>query len=280
MTPEITSSTNIAGVTTAAGASIERQLSDERQALLNFCLHRGDACLILGQRLGAWCGHGPVLEQDIALTNIALDLVGQARSYYQYAADLEGQGRTEDDFAYLRNDGEFLNPLLCEVENGDWGQTILRQFFFDAHHFALLTKLAESSDEHLRAIAAKSIKEVAYHRRYSSEWVVRLGDGTTESQQRMQRALDGLWKFTGELVSSAPVDVEAAKFSIAPAPENLANAYWAYVSEVLAKADLHAPELPLDAMRQGGKSGKHSEKLGFLLAEMQHLHRSHPGAKW
>ena len=255
-------------------------LAPERAALLRFCLHRGDSCLILGQRLGAWCGHGPVLEQDIALTNVALDLVGQARAYYQYATEIEDRGRGEDDLAYWRDDIEFLNPLLCEVDNGDWGQTILRQFIFDAHHFALLTALRESSDAHLAAIAAKGIKEVAYHRRYSGEWVVRLGDGTPESHRRMQRALDRLWPYAAELVTAAPVDEAAAASGIAPALETLAEAYWEQLRAVLAKADLQVPELPADAMRYGGKTGQHSEALGYLLAEMQHLHRSHPGAPW
>ena len=255
-------------------------MSPTQTALFRFCLHRGDSCLVLGQRLAEWCGHGPVLEQDIALTNVALDLVGEARTYYQYAAELEGRGRTEDDFAYLRDDRDFLNPLLCEVDNGDWGRTILRQFFFDVHHFALLSALGASGDEHLRAIAAKGIKEVAYHRRYSSEWVVRLGDGTAESKRRMQDALDYLWIFTGELVTSAPCDRAAADAGLAPTPETLAPEFWTQVQQVLAKAGLTPPELPAEAMRHGGKSGRHSERLGFLLAEMQHLHRSHPGATW
>ena len=249
-------------------------------ALLDFVLHRADTCLILGQRLSSWCGHGPVLEQDIALTNVALDLVGQARNYYQYAAELEGRGRTEDDFAYLRNDRDFLNPLLCEVENGDWGQTILRQFLFDEHHYLLLGALRDSTDAHLAAIAAKSLKEVAYHRRYSSEWVVRLGDGTALSKRKMQAALDELWRFTGELLTSAPVDEAAGALGLSPKPETLAPTYLAQVRQVLAKATLTIPDTPPEAMQTGGKRGVHTEKLGFLLAEMQHLRRSHPGAEW
>ena len=249
-------------------------------ALHAFLLHRGDTGLILGQRLSAWCGHGPVLEQDIALTNVALDLVGQARNYYQYAAQLADDGSTEDTYAYWRNDGDFMNPLLCEVDNGDWGRTLMRQFLYDQYHFLLLESLRESSDEHLGAIAAKSIKEVAYHRRYSADWVVRLGDGTEESHQRMQVALDALWRYSGELLTSAPVDVAAAEWGLAPKPETLAADYRASVTEVLAKATLDVPEVPPIAMRHGGKSGRHSEALGFVLAEMQHLHRSHPGATW
>jgi ring-1,2-phenylacetyl-CoA epoxidase subunit PaaC len=249
-------------------------------ALLQYCLHRGDSNLILGQRISAWCGHGPVLEQDIALTNVALDLVGQARSYYQHAAELEGKGRTEDDFAYLRNENEYLNPLLCELENGDWGKTIMRQFLYDAHHFILLQALQSSNDEHLSDIAKKSLKEVTYHRRYSSEWVVRLGDGTPESHRRMQVALDDTWRYTGELLTSAPVDEAAFAFQLAPKPESLAKEYHAFVEGVLAKAQLTIPEIAPTAMQQGGKRGTHTEKMGYLLAEMQHLQRVHPGATW
>lgn len=249
-------------------------------ALANYCLHRADSNLILGQRLGEWCGHGPVLEQDIALTNIALDLVGQARSYYQYAAELQGEGKTEDDLAYLRHGREFMNPLLCEVDNGDWGRTLMRQFLYDAFHFLLLDGLRASSDEHLAGIAAKSLKEVTYHRRYSSEWVVRLGDGTSESHRRMQDALDGLWRYTDELVTPAPVDSSAAALGLTPKLDTLASPYDSYVRTVLAKATLQVPDLPAAAMRHGGKSGTHTEQLGFILAEMQHLQRAYPGAEW
>jgi ring-1,2-phenylacetyl-CoA epoxidase subunit PaaC len=252
----------------------------KKEALTNYCLHRGDANLILGQRISAWCGHGPVLEQDIALTNLALDLVGQARNYYQYAAELEGKGRTEDDLAYLRDEHEYLSPLLCEIENGDWGQTLMRQFLYDAHHFLLLRELQNSSDEHLAAIAAKSLKEVTYHRRYSSEWVVRLGDGTPESHRRMQQALNETWRFSGELLTSAPVDDSAVLHGLAPKPESLADEYHEFVGQVLAKAQLSIPETPQNAMQQGGKQGRHTEKMGYLLAEMQYLQRVHPGATW
>ncbi len=256
------------------------KLTQRDEALYNFCLHRADSNLILGQRLGEWCGHGPVLEQDIALTNIALDLVGQARSYYQYAAEMQGNDTTEDDLAYLRHEREYMNPLLCEVENGDWGQTVMRQYLHDAHHYLLLRHLASSSDAHLAAIATKSIKEVTYHRRWSSEWVVRLGDGTSESHRRMQNALNTLWRYTAELVTSAPVDVAAVEFQLAPKPETLSQQYTNEVQGVLAKAGLTAPETPAEAMRHGGKSGLHTEKLGYLLAEMQHLQRAYPGATW
>ena len=255
-------------------------LPPARRALFDYCLHRGDSNLVLAQRISAWCGHGPVLEQDIALTNVALDLVGQARSYYQYAAEVEGAGRSEDDLAYLRDERAYMNPLLCEAENGDWGQTILRQFFYDAYHYLLLDALRESSDAHLAAIAAKSLKEVTYHRRYSAGWVVRLGDGTEESHRRMVAAVDELYRYTGELVTSAPVDEAAVVHGLAPKPETLAAAYRAEVSRVLAEATLPEPELPAAAMRTGGKRGVHTERLGYLLAEMQHLQRVHPGAEW
>ena len=254
--------------------------SSKKDAIIQYCLHRGDTNLVLGQRLGAWCGHGTVLEQDIALTNIALDLVGQARSYYQYAAELGGAGKTEDDLAYLRHEREYMNPLLCETENGDWGMTVMRQFLFDTHHFVLLQGLQQSSDDHLAAIATKSLKEVTYHRRWSSEWVVRLGDGTEESKRRMQHALDSLWKYSGELTQSAVVDEAAFSFGLSPKPESLAAAYSAEVEQVLAKAGLLLPEVGPTGMRTGGKNGVHTEKLGYLLAEMQYLQRAYPGAKW
>ena len=257
------------------------ELDPRAAALHAYLLHRGDTGLILGQRLSAWCGHGPVLEQDIALTNVALDLVGQARNYYQYAARLAADDDvSEDTYAYWRNDGDFTNPLLCEVDNGDWGRTLMRQFLHDQYHFPLLEALRESADEHLGAIAAKSLKEVAYHRRYSADWVVRLGDGTDESHARMQTALGELWRYTGELLTSAPVDLAAAEWGLAPKPETLAGEYDARVRAVLTKATLEVPDVPAVAMRTGGKSGRHSEALGFLLAELQHLHRSHPGATW
>ena len=249
--------------------------------LQNYVLHLADTNLVLGQRLGAWCGHGPVLEQDIALTNIALDLVGQARQYYSFAAELRGDGTTEDDLAYLRGEREFTNLLLVEQENGDWGRTLVRQFLYDAYQFELLTKLRESSNEHLAAVAVKSLKEVAYHRRWSSGWLVRLGDGTQESHRRVQTALTDLWRYTGELTSSsAPLDEQVAELKLGPRPEALSQAYHSYVHEVLQRATLKAPELPAMAMRTGGKQGLHSEKLGYLLAEMQSLHRAHPGATW
>ena len=245
---------------------------------LSYVLHLADNVLILGQRLGEWCGHGPVLEQDIAITNIALDLIGQARSYYQYAAELEGRGRTEDDLAYLRGEMEFRNALLLETENRDWAYTIVRQFLWDTYHYELLNQLRESSDEQLRAIALKSIKEVTYHRRYSSEWMIRLGDGTELSHQKMQTALNDLWIYAGELTEPAPYEIAGAAAGYGVDPGNLKTAYETRVDEILAAATLRKPEG--DWHQTGGKVGRHTERLGYLLAEMQSLKRAHPDASW
>jgi ring-1,2-phenylacetyl-CoA epoxidase subunit PaaC len=169
------------------------------QALIDYTLHLADNSVILGQRNSEWCGHGPVLEQDIAITNISLDLIGQARNFYQYAATLIGHDATEDSLAYLRKENEFKNCLLVEQPIGDWAQTILRQFFFSQYQYLLFQQLEDSKNEQLAAIAEKSLKEITYHLRWSSEWVIRLGDGTEESHKRMLKAIDGLWKYTGEL---------------------------------------------------------------------------------
>ena len=245
---------------------------------LSYVLHLADNVLILGQRLGEWCGHGPVLEQDIAITNIALDLIGQARSYYQYAAELEGQGRDEDDLAYLRGEMEFKNCLLLETENRDWGYTIVRQFLWDTHHYELLRALSESTDDRLKAIALKSIKEVTYHRRYSSEWMIRLGDGTELSHQKMQTALDDLWMYAGELTDPAPYEIAAAATGFGVDPSILKTAYHERIDFVLKEATLTKPDN--NWHQSGGKTGRHTEKMGYLLAEMQSLKRAHPQAKW
>ncbi|HMQ87526.1 MAG TPA: phenylacetate-CoA oxygenase subunit PaaC [Flavilitoribacter sp.] len=184
--------------------------------LYDYLLRLGDNALILGQRLGEWCGHGPVLEQDIALTNIALDLIGQARLWLEYAAQTAGKGQTEDNLAFLRDAGAFRNALLVEQPNGDFAHTIIRQFLFDAWNFALHEDLCNSGDLQIRAIAEKSLKEIAYHRKYSSEWTIRLGDGTEESRSRMQTALEDLWTYTGELWTPDDLDREMAEAGISP----------------------------------------------------------------
>lgn len=249
-----------------------------KNTLLNYTLQIADNSLILGHRLSEWCGHGPVLEQDIALTNIALDLVGQARSLYQYAAQIEGNGKTEDDYPYLRLETDFKNVLLVEQANGHFGTTIARQFLFDAYHFAFCKALAHSTDTTLAAIAEKSLKEVSYHLRFSSEWVIRLGDGTDESHQKMQEAIDDLWMYTGELFEMTSTDTEALKAGIGVDLAEV-KAFWdKKVPEVLEIATIQQPESGW--MQSGGKNGKHSELLGFMLTEMQYLQRTYPGQEW
>jgi len=249
-----------------------------QQAHFEYLLRLGDNALILGQRLGEWCGHGPVLEQDIAITNIALDLIGQSRSLLEHAGNLEGKGRNEDDLAFLRDAWDFRNVLLVEQPNQDWAFTIVRQFLFDAFHYPLLLQLSESKDEHLAAIAQKSIKEVAYHLRYSSEWMIRLGDGTELSHQKMQAALDELWAYSGESTTPDEVDLLVTEAGIGANLELVQRAYAKKVNAVLHEATLQKPAG--DWMQQGGKTGTHSEYLGFILAEMQFMQRAYPGQKW
>jgi len=234
-------------------------------------LHLGDNALILGHRLGEWCGHGPILEQDIAMTNIALDLIGQAKSYLDYAAELEGKGHDHDYFAYKRDVLDFKNLLLVELPNGDFADTIARQFFFDAWHYLVLERLCETENHRLREIAQKSIKEVTYHKRWSSEWVVRLGDGTEESKEKMQRAIDDIWMFTGEAFIPAPYETGIL-------PSDLKPRWLEFVTDILNQATLRVPSD--DWMQTGGKTGVHTEYLGYILAEMQFLPRAYPEAKW
>jgi len=246
--------------------------------LLNYTLQIADNALILGHRISEWCGHGPILEQDIALTNIALDLIGQARSLYQYAAKVEGEDKTEDDLAYLRTGNQFRNVLLVEQHNGDFGKTIVRQFLFDAYHFAFYKELAQSKDTTLASIAEKSLKEVTYHLRFSSEWMIRLGDGTEESHQKIQDALDNLWPYTGELFEESEADTEMQKASIGVDLFKVKSFWKAKVEEILKMATVQQPEDKW--MQRGGKVGRHSEHLGFILAEMQHMQRVYPGQEW
>lgn len=252
------------------------------QTLIDYILYLGDNALILGHRNSEWTGHGPILEQDIALSNIALDLVGQARNYYQYASTRINASLnrtvTEDDLAYLRDAWDFKNCLLVEQTNGHWGKTILRQFFFSAWQYCLYGLLQRSRDNQLAAIAEKSLKEVTYHLRWSGEWVIRLGDGTEESHARMENAMAELWKFTGELF--APADYEKALIpsGIAVDLAAIRPAWDHHVGDVLKAAGLEKKEG--EWMQQGGKQGKHTEALGYLLAEMQFLQRAYPGCEW
>ena len=244
----------------------------------DYILRLGDNALILAQRLGEWCGHGPVLEQDIALTNISLDLLGQARMLFTYAGELEGRGRTEDQLAYFRDAHEFRNVLLVEQPNTDWAYTIARQFFFDTYNYYHYQALLKSSDERLAAIAEKSLKEVTYHLRFSSEWVVRLGDGTALSRQKMQDALDALWMYSGEFCIPDTVDQEMTRTGIGPDLASFQALWQKKVDAILEEATLNKPSN--NWMQKGGKQGQHTEHLGYILAEMQHIQRSYPGNEW
>ena len=243
-----------------------------------YVLRLADTNLIMAQRLGEWVGHAPALEEDLGLANVALDLLGQARLLLAHAGELEGRGRDEDALAYLREESEYLNLTLVEQPNGDFGRTIVRQFLFDAWQHALHEALERSSDAKLAAIAAKAVKESSYHLRYSSGWLIRLGDGTPESHRRVANALTRLWPFTSELFDADDIDRAAAAAAIGPAPGALAAAWNRTVDDVLAAATLARP--PAASYGWHGKQGRHSEHLGYLLAEMQSLHRAHPGATW
>lgn len=252
------------------------------QLFINYILHLGDNTLILSQRNSEWCGHGPVLEQDIAITNISLDLIGQARSFYQYAATLQGDGATEDSLANMRDERSFKNCLLTELPNGDWGQTILRQFFFSVFQYLLYQQLQQSKDATLAAIAEKSLKEVTYHLRWSSEWVIRLGDGTEESHQRMLKALEEWWSYTGEFFIPADYETATANEGIGIDVTTLKQPWLNKVQDILQEATLPLPFPSGEEtyMHTGGKSGRHTEHLGYILAEMQYMQRAYPGAEW
>ncbi len=257
-----------------------------------YTLHLADNALVLGQRNAEWTGHGPVLEQDIAITNISLDLLGQARNFYQYAATLYNKFSEEDkkevdnyiprlwkeynrelqedDLAFLRDEHQYLNLLITELPKGDWAQTVLRQFFFSAFQFYLYQQLQKNSDAPLAAIAEKSIKETAYHLRWSSEWVIRLGDGSEESNRRIKNALADQWMFTGEMFTPATYEL----MDVA----SLKNEWLKKTETVFAEATLEIPKQSW--MQSGGKQGRHTEHMGFLLAEMQYLQRTYPNAAW
>lgn len=243
-----------------------------------YLLRLGDDNLVLAQRLGEWISRGPDLEEDIALGNIALDHLGVARNLLTYAGDVEGAGRDEDDLAMERTEREFLNLILCEQPNRDFAHTMARQFFIDAWQVPLWEELSSSADATLAGIAQKAVKEARYHLRHSSTWVVRLGDGTDESHQRMQGAVDRLWRFTGEPFLADDVDEEMADSGIGVEPASLRPAWDATVDAVLAEAGLHRPDD--EYVRAGGRLGFHSEHLGHLLAEMQWMQRTYPEMAW
>ncbi len=246
---------------------------------LEYLLRQGDNALILSQQLSKLCGKGPALEEDMALTNVALDLLGQTRMWLAYAGELEGRGRDEDQLAFLRDAHDYRNCLLVEQPNGDYAMTLMRQFFFDTWHYFLLDGLVSSSDARIAEIAMKSLKEVTYHLRPSGDLVVRLGDGTDVSHARMQAAANELWMYTGEMFNYDDVDKAMVGQGVAPAAEPLRAAFLGHVGEIFAEATLAMPA-PDAWMQRGGKQGRHSEHLGYILAEMQFLQRAYPGAEW
>ncbi|MFZ4435894.1 MAG: 1,2-phenylacetyl-CoA epoxidase subunit PaaC [Flavobacterium psychrophilum] len=246
--------------------------------LIQYILGIADNSLILGQRLGELCGHGPSLETDIALTNISLDLFGQTRSYYQYVAQLQGGDATEDTVAFLRLEREYKNALLVEQPNTDFGYVIAKQFLFDVFHLAFLQELQHSKDTQLAAIAVKSIKEVLYHTRFSSDWIKRLGDGTTESHGRIQTAINDLWIYTDELFQPTEADTAMVTQGIGVDLTKLKANYYQQVSAVLAEATLITPVV--EYFQKGGKQGIHSEHMGFILTELQFMQRTYPNMNW
>ncbi|HWY35406.1 MAG TPA: 1,2-phenylacetyl-CoA epoxidase subunit PaaC [Nitrosopumilaceae archaeon] len=250
----------------------------KQEALFNYCLRLGDNSLILSQRLSAWTGHGPFLEEDLALTNIALDILGQANALLEYAGKIEGKGRTQDDLAFLRHEREFFNTLLVEQENGDYAHTITRQCIIDVFDYYFYQELSNSKDETLAGIAQKSVKEIKYHLRHSSAWMERFGDGTQDSHERVQNAINDLWRFSGELFEMNEVDEILIKEGIAVDLKMIQPKWEKTMHEILTKSLLITPEVVF--MQTGGRNAIHSEYLGHILAEMQYLPRMFPGAKW
>jgi ring-1,2-phenylacetyl-CoA epoxidase subunit PaaC len=250
-------------------------------ALFEYLLRLGDDRLVLGHRLSEWCGHGPILEEDIALANVALDLLGQATMFLRLAGEVEAKGRDEDALAYFRETIDFRNCQLVELPTGDFAYTIARQFLFDVYAVVLLDALAGSTSSDIAAIAAKSLKEAKYHVRHSGEWMLKLGDGTDESHRRVQKALDELWRFTPELFAADAIDRELHGTGVAPDLAALASSWETLVREVVERATLTLPHVaPRAANTRGGRTGAHTEFLGHMLAEMQIIARSHPGATW
>ena len=244
------------------------------ESRIAYLLHLADCTLVLSQRNSEWCGHGPVLDQDIAITNISLDLLGQARNFYQYAAKLMGGNWDENRLAYFRTEREFKNILLTELPKGDWGQTILRQFFFSQYQYLLFEKLQHHPDEQLAAITSKALKEVKYHLRWSREWVIRLGDGTEESARRMKNAVSTLWQYTGEMFMPESFETAIGAVNM----EQLKQDWETAVTGVFVEATLQIPGK--EYMHSGGKKGIHTEHMGFLLAELQYIQRAYPNCEW
>ncbi len=251
----------------------------KEEALYEYLIRLGDNALILGQRLGEWCGHAHQLESDIAMTNVSLDLIGQARMLLTEAGEVEGKGRTEDDLAFHRNEFDFRNNLLVEMANGDFAQTITRQFFFDGFYYHLLQALKTSKNEFLQAFALKSIKEVTYHRELSADFVIRLGDGTEVSHEKMQHAVNLLWEYTGELFEMTEADEILIAEGMVPDLNDIKALWQKDVKAALEKATLTIPDTQ-GYMATGSRKGNHTEYLGYILAEMQYYPRMMPDAKW
>ncbi len=247
------------------------------EALFDYALRMGDSCVILSHRVSEWCGHAPVLEEDIAMANVALDLIGQAQMWLGLAGEIEGRGRSADNLAYLRDAHQYRNLLITEQPNDGYARTLVRQFLFDAWHLPVLRALTAAGDRRVADIAAKAVKESAYHVERSTDLFVRLGDGTDESHARMQRAVDELWPFTGELFEPDATDEAVQAAGIAPDLAAVRAAWDAHVGKAFAEATLTRPA---DGWMHNGKGGKHTEHRGYILAEMQHLQRTYPGASW
>ena len=250
----------------------------DKQALYKYCLHLGDNALVLSYRLSEWCRNAPILEEDLALTNFALDMIGRAQALLQYAGEIEGQGRSADDLAYRRGERQFYNDLLTEMPNGDFAQTMARQLFQSVYEYYYYTALAKSTDATLAAIAAKTLKEIKYHMAHATDWVLRLGDGTAESNKRMQKAVNDLWSFTGELFEMDDAAKILAEKGMAVNTTSLKAHWYEHVSKVLTEATLLVPDDGY--MQTGGAEGIHTEHLGHILSEMQYLQRAYPDAAW
>lgn len=251
---------------------------DTQQQILQYVLRLGDNALISGHRLGEWCSNAPILEEDLALTNFALDYIGRAENLYQYAAKLENKGHNEDFFAYRRSERDFQNHLLTEMPNNNFADTMARLWFLSLYEFYFYNELCSSHDETIAAIAQKSIKEIKYHLRHTKEWVLRLGDGTSESHYKIQKAVNEYWMYTGELFEMDSIDHEMLSLGIGINPQNIYSLWLKDVKETLNEAQLQIPEDSY--MQTGGKKGIHTEYLGFILADMQYLQRAYPDAKW
>jgi len=259
-------------------ADLDAAARSSTSALFIYLLRLGDNALMLGHRLSEWCGHAPVLEEDLALANMGLDLIGQARSFLTYAGEVEARGRDEDALAYLREAGEYRNILLVELPRGDFAFTMVRQLLYAGVTQRLFAALASSRDSVLAGVAAKGAKELAYHVRHAAEWTIRLGDGSEESHRRTQQALDELWPYTGEMLEIDEVERTLIEQHIAVDPSNLRSGWEQALAEVIEEATLQRP--PQTWMHSGGRVGRHSEHLGHLLSELQYLQRTYPGAKW